>query len=56
MQFASWAAPIAPVLKSDKELICMCGDFKLRVNQVSKLDRYPITKIEDSFAKLDDGQ
>ena len=27
-----------------------CGDFKMTVNQASKLDLYPIPKIEDLFA------
>ena len=44
--FSDWAAPIVPVLKSDKS-VRICGDFKMTVNKVSKLDRYPIPKIED---------
>ena len=32
------------------------GDFKVTVNRVSKLDRYPIPKIEDLFAKLAGGK
>jgi len=39
VQFANWAAPIVPVLKSDKASVRICGDFKLTVNQASKLDR-----------------
>lgn len=54
--FADWAAPIVPVLKADKESIRICGDFKQTVNTASKLDRYPIPKIEDLFAKLLGGQ
>ena len=53
--FSDWAAPIVPVLKSDKKSIRICGDFKLTVNRVSKLDRYPIPKIDDLFAKLSGG-
>ncbi len=56
VQFADWAAPIVPVLKADKQSICICGNFKLTVNQGSKLDRYPIPRIEDLFAKLSGGQ
>ena len=60
VQFADWAAPIVPVVKSDKESIRICGDFK--VNKASKLDRYPIPKIErlicggKTFTKLDMSQ
>ena len=53
--FSDWAAPIVPVLKSDKKSIRIFGDFKLTVNRVSKLDRYPNPKIDDLFAKLSGG-
>ena len=56
VQFADWAAPIVPVLKADKESLRICGDFKLTVNKASKLDRYPIPKIEDLFSKLAGGR
>ena len=56
VKFADWAAPIVPVLKADKKSIRICGDFKQTVNAASKLDRYPIPKIEDLFAKLSGGK
>ncbi len=56
VQFADWAAPIVPVVKADRKSIRICGDFKLTVNQASKLDRYPIPKIEDLFAKMAGGK
>ena len=40
VQFAEWAAPIVPVLKSDKRSVRICGDFSVTVNQVSKVDNY----------------
>ena len=52
VQFAEWAASIVPVLKSDNKI---CGDFKLTVNKASKLDRYPIPKIDDILASLRGG-
>ena len=55
VQFADWAALIVPVLKSDKKSVRICGNFKMTVNQASKLDRYPIPKIEDLFSKLSGG-
>ena len=55
VQFADWAAPIVPVLKSDKKSLRICGDFKMTVNSASKLDAYPIPKIEDLFARLSGG-
>ena len=56
VQFADWAAPIVPVLKSDRKSVRLCGDFKLTINQASKLDRYPIPKIEDLFARMSGGK
>nr|MCH9717641.1 DDE-type integrase/transposase/recombinase [Gammaproteobacteria bacterium] len=52
--FSDWAAPIVPVMKPDKS-IRICGDFKMTINKVSKLDRYPIPRIEDLFANLSGG-
>ena len=34
----------------------ICGDFKGTINPVSKLDRYPIPKLEDLFTKLAGGK
>ena len=39
-------------MKQDGKSLRICGDFKLTVNQASKLDRYPIPRIEGLFAKL----
>ena len=56
VEFAEWAAPIVPVVKSDKSSVRICGDFKLTVNKASKLDQYPIIRIEDHFATLNGGK
>jgi len=47
---------VVPVLKSDKKSLRLCGDFKQTVNRASKLDKYPIPKIEDLFARLAGGK
>ena len=54
--FSEWAAPIVPVLKADKTSVRLCGDFKLTVNRVAKLDRYPIPKVYDLFSNLSGGK
>ena len=36
--------------------IRICGDYKITVNQASKLDRYPVPKIEDLLATLEGGE
>ena len=56
IQFADGAVPIVSVLKSDGKSVRISGDFKLTVNQASKLDRYLIPKIEDLLAKLAGGK
>lgn len=55
VQFASWAAPIVPIVKPDKS-VRICGDFRLTVNQASKLDQYPLPRIEDLFSNLSGGK
>lgn len=46
VQFSDWAAPIVPVTKSDGS-IRICGDYSVTVNAVSKLDHYPLPRIEE---------
>ena len=54
VQYSDWAAPVVPVMKADKS-VRLCGDYKLTLNQVAKLDRYPIPRIEDLYAQLGNG-
>ena len=56
VDMAEWAAPTVPVLKRDKSSVRVCGDFRVTVNPVSKLDKYPIPKVEDLFASLRKGK
>ena len=56
VHIANWAAPIVPVIKDDKKSVRICGDFKLTVNKVSQLDKYPIPKICDLFTKMAGGK
>ena len=55
VDFAEWAAPIVPVLKSDQQSVRICGDFKMTINPVTKLDRYPLPHTEDLLANLSGG-
>ena len=54
VEFTEWAAPIVPVMKQDGS-VRICGDYKSTVNQVSKLDNYPIPKTEYLLATLGGG-
>ena len=56
VEMAEWATPIVPVLKHDKKHIHICGDFRMTVNLVSKLDKYPIPKVADLFSRLSKGK
>ena len=56
VEYSDWAAPIVAVVKSDRNSVRICGDFRVTVNPVSKLHRYPIPKIEDIFATLEGGK
>lgn len=55
VEFTEWAAPIVPVVKQNGS-VRICGDYKCTVNQVSKLDKYPIPKTEDLLATLAGGR
>ena len=56
VEFSEWATPIVAVLKRDRKSVRVCGDFSVTVNPVSKLDRYPIPRVEDLFACLCKGK
>lgn len=51
MEFSDWAAPIVPLAKPNGT-VRICGDYKITVNEVSKLDNHPIAKTEDHLATL----
>ena len=56
VDYSDWAAPIVAVVKSDQKSVRVCGDFRMTVNPVSKLNRYPIPKVEDLFVTLERGK
>lgn len=55
VQFSDWAAPIVPVLKADGS-IRICGDYSVTANRVSKLDSYPLPRVDDLFAAMSGGK
>ncbi len=36
--------------------VCICGDFKVTVNQVLNVDSYPLPRVEELFANLSNGK
>ena len=49
VKLLNWAAPIVSVLKPDHKSIRICGDYKLTANKASRLEQYPLPKVEDLF-------
>ena len=56
VDIADWAAPIVAVLKRDGNSVRICGDFSVTINPVSKLDRYPIPRVDELFSRLSNGK
>ncbi|XP_049529003.1 uncharacterized protein K02A2.6-like [Dermacentor silvarum] len=52
---AEWATPVVPVAKKNGD-IRLCGDFKLTVNPATRVEQYPLPKIDDIFAALSGGE
>lgn len=52
---SEWAAPIVPVLKRDGS-VRICGDFKVTINPVATVEKYPLPRIEDLWSALSGGQ
>ncbi|XP_077534534.1 uncharacterized protein LOC144146455 [Haemaphysalis longicornis] len=50
-----WAAPIVPLLKQDAS-VKICGDFKVTINPVAAVEKYPLSRIEDLWSALSGGQ
>lgn len=49
VQFSDWAASIVPVLKTDKQSMGICVDFKYPNENIS-CDKFPLPKTEEIFA------
>ena len=43
--------PIVPILKPDKK-VRICGDFKVIINPVLDVDRYPLPILEELLATV----
>lgn len=54
VDYSCWATPIVPVIKKSGS-VRICGDFKVTINPVLKVDHFPLPKIDDLFARLQGG-
>ena len=52
---SAWAAPVVVVPKADGG-IRLCGDFKVTVNQVLDVDKYPVPNPQDLLSALAGGK
>ena len=52
---SEWATPIIAMPKHDSR-ICLCGDFKVTVNQALSVDQYPLPEVDDLLATLAGGK
>ncbi|GBP19516.1 Transposon Tf2-9 polyprotein [Eumeta japonica] len=55
VNYSDYATPITPVLKSDGT-VRVCGDYSVTLNKVLHIDRYPLPRIEELFARLHEGK
>ena len=55
VEYSEGATPIVPVVKRNGS-VCVCGDFKVSVNQVFLAEQYPLPHIQDIFANLAGGK
>lgn len=49
---SDWATPTVPVNKPDGS-VRLCADYKVTLNQVLSVDKYPVPKIDDLLSKLE---
>lgn len=54
VEYSEWGTPIVPILKKDGS-VSICGDFKVTLNPFLMVEKYPLPRIEEIFAKLHGG-
>ncbi|XP_028161637.1 uncharacterized protein K02A2.6-like [Ostrinia furnacalis] len=55
VRFSEYATPIVPVLKENGK-VKIAGDYSCTLNKDLKIDKYPLPRIEEVFAKIGGGQ
>lgn len=55
INFSHYATPIVPVLKANGQ-VKIAGDFSITLNRDLLIEKYPLPRIEEVFAKLGGGE
>ena len=55
IELSDCATPIVPLSKANGT-VRICGDYKVNLNPVMKIEQYPLPKVADIFASLSGGQ
>lgn len=55
VEYSEWATPIVCIPKTNGE-VRICGDYKVTINPWLEVDKYPLPKTQDLFAKLAGGR
>lgn len=53
--YSKYATPIVPVLKENGK-VKIAGDFSVTLNRNLKIDKYPLPRIEEVFARIGGGE
>uniref|UniRef100_A0A182ZGV6 Reverse transcriptase domain-containing protein n=1 Tax=Biomphalaria glabrata TaxID=6526 RepID=A0A182ZGV6_BIOGL len=54
VNYSNWATPIVPIMKPSGDVL-ICGDFKVTINPVLKVEQYSLPRIEDILENLEKG-
>ena len=55
VSYSEWATPVVPIVKKDGS-IRLCGDYKTTLNKALLCESYPLPKIDEIFAAINDGK
>lgn len=55
VEYSEWATPIVCIPKTNGD-VRICGDYKVTINPWLEVDKYPLPKTQDLFAKLAGGK
>ena len=52
VRYSKYASPTVPVVKSDKNSVRICGDYKVTINPQLEIDSHPLPNAEELFVSL----